>query len=596
MYIEKIKSSADLKGLDIEALNIVADETRAAVLNRVSKHGGHVGPNLGFVEATVALHYVFDAPVDKFVFDVSHQCYPHKVLTGRAAGFLGDVDDMNTISGYSSPSECPEYDNFEVGHTSTSISLATGLQKARDVKGTHENIIAVIGDGSLSGGEAFEGLDEASELGTGIIIVVNDNEMSIAENHGGIYKNLHALRESNGACEHNWFKAWGFDYKYLEEGNDIAKLIDVFRSVKDTDRPTVVHIHTEKGHGYAPAVQNKEAWHWGLPFNLDDGSRPVRNADGSMPDVVPAEDYAVLFSDWMLREMKLDPTLIAVTAGTPTAGGFIAAKRKEAGSQHIDMGIAEEQAVAMISGMAKGGLHPVWTVYSTFLQRTYDQIAQDLCINANPAVINVVGGGVRSMNDITHICLFDIPMLCGIPGLVYLAPTTCEEYFAMLRWAIKQDKTPVALRVPTGEVVHTTEQVDAEYACEPQYKVMHRGSKVAVVAAGSFYQKGESVVGLLAEKGIDATLINPRYLNDVDAATLDALKPDHQLVVTLEDGCKDGGFGERIAAYYGTSDMKVLVCGVKKGLYDRFDVEQLLSDNRLLDAQIVEDALAALGE
>ena len=596
MYIEKIKSPADLKGLDIEALNIVADETRRAVLNRVSKHGGHVGPNLGFVEATVALHYVFDAPVDKFVFDVSHQCYPHKVLTGRAAGFLGDVDDMNAISGYSSPSECPEYDNFEVGHTSTSVSLATGLQKARDVKGTHENIIAVIGDGSLSGGEAFEGLDEASELGTGIIIVVNDNEMSIAENHGGIYKNLRALRESNGTCEHNWFKAWGFDYKYLEEGNDIAKLIDVFRSVKDTDRPTVVHIHTEKGHGYAPAVQNKEAWHWGLPFNLDDGSRPVRNADGSMPDVVPAEDYAVLFSDWMLREMKLDPTLIAVTAGTPVAGGFTAAKRKEAGSQHIDMGIAEEQAVAMISGMAKGGLHPVWTVYSTFLQRTYDQIAQDLCINANPAVINVVGGGVRSMNDITHICLFDIPMLCSIPGLVYLAPTTCEEYFAMLRWAIKQEKTPVALRVPTGEVVHTTEQVDAEYGCEPQYKVAHRGSKVAVVAAGSFYQKGESVVGLLAEKGIDATLINPRYLNDVDAATLDSLKADHQLVVTLEDGCKDGGFGERIAAYYGTSDMKVLVCGVKKGLYDRFDVEQLLSDNRLLDAQIVEDALAALGE
>ena len=596
MYIEKIKSPADLKGLDIEALNIVADETRRAVLNRVSKHGGHVGPNLGFVEATIALHYVFNAPEDKFVFDVSHQCYPHKVLTGRAAGFLGDVDDMNAISGYSSPAECPEYDNFEVGHTSTSVSLATGLQKARDVKGTHENIIAVIGDGSLSGGEAFEGLDEASELGTGIIIVVNDNEMSIAENHGGIYKNLHALRESNGACEHNWFKAWGFEYTYLEEGNDIAKLIDVFRSVKDTDRPTVVHIHTEKGHGYAPAVQNKEAWHWGLPFNLDDGSRPVRNADGSMPHVVPAEDYAVLFSDWMQREMKLDPTLIAVTAGTPTAGGFTAAKRKEAGSQHIDMGIAEEQAVAMISGMAKGGLHPVWTVYSTFLQRTYDQIAQDLCINANPAVINVMGGGVRSMNDITHICLFDIPMLCSIPGLVYLAPTTCEEYFAMLRWAIKQEKTPVALRVPTGEVVHTTEQVDAEYACEPQYKVMRRGSKVAVVAAGSFYQKGESIVGLLAEKGIDATLINPRYLNDVDAATLDALKPDHQLVVTLEDGCKDGGFGERIAAYYGTSDMKVLVCGVKKGLYDRFDVEQLLSDNRLLDAQIVEDALAALGE
>ena len=594
MYIEKIQSPADLKGMDIATLNIVADEVRRAVLNRVSKHGGHVGPNLGFVEATVALHYVFNAPEDKFVFDVSHQCYPHKVLTGRAAGFLGNVDDMNAISGYSSPAECPEYDNFEVGHTSTSISLATGLQKARDVKGTKENIIAIIGDGSLSGGEAFEGLDEASELGTGIIIVVNDNEMSIAENHGGIYKNLRALRESRGECEHNWFKAWGFEYKYLEEGNDIERLIEVFRSVKDTDRPTVVHIHTEKGHGYAPAVNDKEAWHWGMPFNLDDGSRPVRNADGTVPEVKPCETYPELFSNWMLSEMKHDKTLIAVTAGTPTAAGFTADKRKLAGSQHLDMGIAEEQAVAMISGMAKGGLRPVWSVYSTFIQRTYDQIAQDLCINSNPAVINVVGGGVNSMNDITHICLFDIPMLCSIPGLIYLAPTTCEEYFAMMRWAILQGKKPIAIRVPSNGVVHTTEKVDEEYGYEVKYKMMHEGSKVAIIAAGSFYQKGENVVRLLADKGIDATLVNPRYLNEVDADTLEALKTNHKLVVTLEDGCKDGGFGERIASYYGTSDMKVLVCGVKKGLYDRYDVEQLLKDNRLLDEQIVEDVLALI--
>ena len=594
MYIEKIQSPADLKGMDIATLNIVADEVRQAVLNRVSKHGGHVGPNLGFVEATVALHYVFNAPEDKFVFDVSHQCYPHKVLTGRAAGFLGNVDDMNAISGYSSPAECPEYDNFEVGHTSTSISLATGLQKARDVKGTKENIIAVIGDGSLSGGEAFEGLDEASELGTGIIIVVNDNEMSIAENHGGIYKNLRALRESRGECEHNWFKAWGFEYKYLEEGNDIERLIEVFRSVKDTDKPTVVHIHTEKGHGYAPAVKNKEAWHWGMPFNLDDGSRPLRNADGTVPEVKPCETYPELFSNWMLSEMKHDKTLIAVTAGTPTAAGFTADKRKQAGSQHLDMGIAEEQAVAMISGMAKGGLRPVWSVYSTFIQRTYDQIAQDLCINSNPAVINVVGGGVNSMNDITHICLFDIPMLCSIPGLIYLAPTTCEEYFAMMRWAILQDKKPVAIRVPSNGVVHTTEKVDEEYSYESKYKVMHKGSEVAIIASGSFYQKGENVVRLLADKGIDATLINPRYLNEVDAETLEALKTNHNLVVTLEDGSKDGGFGERIASYYGTSDMKVLVCGVKKGLYDRYNVEQLLEDNRLLDEQIVEDVLALI--
>ena len=564
MYIEKIKSPAFLKGLNLEELNIVADETRQAVLNRVSKHGGHVGPNLGFVEATVALHYVFDAPKDKLVFDVSHQCYPHKVLTGRASGFLGNVDDMNAISGYSSPAECPEYDNFEVGHTSTSISLATGLQKARDIKGTDENIIAIIGDGSLSGGEAFEGLDEASELGTGIIVIVNDNEMSIAENHGGIYKNLRALRESRGTCEHNWFKAWGFEYKYLEEGNNIEKLIEVFKSVKGTDKPTVVHIHTEKGHGYAPAVANKEAWHWGLPFNLEDGSRPRKNDVDNIPQTAPQEDYGTLFSDWMLREMKQDKTLIAVTAGTPAAAGFTVDKRKEAGKQHIDMGIAEEQAAAMISGMAKGGLHPVWTVYSTFIQRTYDQIAQDLCINSNPAVINVVGGGVNSMNDITHICLFDIPMLCSIPGLIYLAPTTCEEYFAMLRWAIQQDQKPVAIRVPSNGVVHTSEPVDTEYGYEPKYKVIHKGKNVAIIAAGSFFQKGENVARLLTEKGINATLVNPRYLNNVDKETLEGLKTDNQLVVTLEDGCKDGGFGERIASFYGLSDMKVLVGGIKK--------------------------------
>lgn len=585
MYIEKIKSPADLKKLDIEALKIVADETRQAVLNRVSKHGGHVGPNLGFVEATVALHYVFDAPKDKLVFDVSHQSYPHKILTGRAAGFLGDLDDMNAISGYSSPAESPIYDNFEVGHTSTSISLATGLQKARDIKGTDENIIAVIGDGSLSGGEAFEGLDEASELGTGIIIVVNDNEMSIAENHGGIYKNLRALRQSNGQCEHNWFKAWGFEYHYLEEGNDIARLIQVFKKVKGTQRPTVVHIHTEKGHGFAPAVEDKETWHWSMPFNI---------TDGSLLNPPTGESYDRLFSGWMLREMKRDKTLIAVTAGTPTAAGFTPAKRREAGAQHIDMGIAEEQAVAMISGMAKGGLHPVWTVYSTFIQRTYDQIAQDLCINSNPAVINVVGGGTASMNDITHICLFDIPMLCSIPNLIYLAPTTCEEYFAMLRWAIDQDRKPIAIRVPSNGVNHTAEPVDTEYSYTPQYKVTRQGSLVAIIAAGSFYQKGENVAEILAAKGINATLINPRYLNAVDAETLNSLKAEHSLVVTLEDGCKDGGFGERIASYYGTSDMKVLVSGVKKDLYDRYDLRQLLADNRLLDEQIVDDILAII--
>ena len=586
MYLENIKSPKDVKALSVEQLPALAKEIRDGILNRDSNIGGHVGPNLGIVETTIAMHYVFNCPEDKFVFDVSHQSYPHKMLTGRAFGYY-DNSRFQEISGYSSPAESPEYDQFELGHTSTSISLATGLQKARDIKGTKENIVVVIGDGSLSGGEALEGLDEAGELGTGIIIVVNDNEMSIAENHGGLYKNLQLLRETNGKAECNLFRAMGLDYKYVADGNDVKTLIKTFEEVKGIDHPIVVHIHTEKGKGYAPAEQNKEQWHWSMPFDIE---------TGKLKNTSDAEDYGNLTAEFLLAEMKKDKHLVTVTSGTPTVAGFFKARREEAGAQHVDVGIAEEQAVAMISGMAKGGIRPVYNVYSTFIQRTYDQIAQDLCINSNPAVINVVGGGVNSMNDITHICLFDIPMLCSIPGLIYLAPTTCEEYFAMLRWSILQDKKPIAIRVPSNGVVHTSETVDAEYGYEAKYKVMHQGEKVAVIAAGSFYQKGENVVRLLADKGIDATLINPRYLNEVDAETLDSLKANHQLVVTLEDGSKDGGFGERIASYYGTSDMKVMVGGIRKGLYDRYDVKQLLSDNRLLDEQIVEDVLLVIND
>ncbi len=593
MYIERIKSPADLKKLDMGTLNVVADEIRQAVLNRVSKMGGHIGPNLGFVEATVALHYVFDAPKDKFVFDVSHQCYPHKILTGRVNGFLGEAETMKAVSGYSSPIECPEYDNFAIGHTSTSISLATGLQKARDMRGTNENIIAVIGDGSLSGGEAFEGLDEAGELGTGILVVVNDNEMSIAENHGGIYKNMQALRESNGLYGQNWFKALGFDYYYLEAGNDIEKLVGLFQRVKGVTVPTVVHIHTEKGHGFQPAVVNKEGWHFrGIPFSPKEEIEKLSSIQ--MP-AAGVSTYQELFSNWMLAEMKKDPTLVAVAAGTPGAGGFTKNKREQAGRQFLDMGIAEEQAAAMISGMAKGGLRPVWTVFSTFVQRAYDQIAQDLCINSNPAVINVMWGGCNTLNDVTHLCLFDIPVLTSIPNLIYLAPTTCEEYFAMLRWAIRQDKKPIAIRVPSNGIVHTDEIQPEEFSFEPSYKITQKGSQVAIIAAGSFYQKGEHVASLLAEKGIKPTLINPRYFSGVDENTLDALKTDHQLVVTLEDGCKEGGFGQRVATYYSLDNMKVLVGGFRKELYDRFVVQQLLSDNRLLDEQLVEDIIRIVG-
>ena len=578
MLLEKIQSPKDVKVLSMPQLHKLAQEIRDGILNRDSNIGGHVGPNLGIVETTIAMHYVFNCPEDKFVFDVSHQSYPHKMLTGRAFGYY-DNNRFQEISGYSSPAESPEYDQFELGHTSTSISLASGLQKARDIKGTKENIVVLIGDGSLSGGEALEGLDEVGELGTGIIIIVNDNEMSIAENHGGLYKNLALLRETNGKAECNIFRAMGLDYKYVADGNDVETLIKTFQEVKDIDHPIVVHIHTEKGKGYAPAEQNKEPWHWSMPFDIETGKPKVEGG---------GEDYGNMTAEYLLEEMKKDKHLVAVTSGTPTVAGFFKNRREEAGAQHVDVGIAEEQAVAMISGMAKGGIRPVYNVYSTFIQRTYDQIAQDLCINGNPAVINVFCASLYGMNDITHIGFYDIPMLSNIPNLVYLAPTCWEEYKAMMAWGIQQTAHPVAIRVPGGAVTHSDEQFDEDYSELNRFKMTHKGSKVAIVALGAFYGLGKQVAALLKEqKGIDATLINPRYITGLDEEMLESLKADHEKVITLEDGALEGGFGEKIARFYGDSDMRTLCFGIKKGLYDRYDYQQLAKDNELTPEQIV---------
>ncbi len=584
MYLEKIKTPQDIKAFTVEQLGELAEEIRKGILNRVSQQGGHVGPNLGITEATIALNYVFNAPEDKFVFDVSHQIYPHKMLTGRAFGYT-DSSRFAEVSGYSSPLESSVYDNFEIGHTSTSVSLASGLQKARDIMGGKENIVAIIGDGSLSGGEAFEGLDTAAELGTNIIVVVNDNEMSIAENHGGLYGNLKLLRETGGKAELNYFKALGFEYVYLEEGNDIQRLIETFSAVKDTPRPTVVHIHTEKGHGYEPAVEAKENWHYHGPFDIESGKAAAGGAGEYMP---------ALLGEWLREEMKRDEKLVCIAAGVPKAVGFGPEEREAAGKQFVDVGIAEEQAVAMASGMAKGGVRPVFSTYATFIQRTYDQLAQDLCVNGNPAVVNVIGASIFGMNDFTHICFFDIPMLSHIPNLVYLAPTTYEELIAMERWAIRQEQYSVAIRVPEWGVCHSDMAYDTDYSELNKFLKTREGKDVAIIAAGDFYRKGEQVADILKSKGINATLINPRYLSGIDEEMLEELKASHCVVATIEDGCVDGGFGERIARFYGPTSMKVLCCGVKKALYDRYDANKLMEDNRLTDGQIAEDILALM--
>lgn len=585
MYIEKINQPTDVKNLNSEQLHILADEMRQALLQKLSKHGGHFGPNLGMVEATIALHYVFNSPTDKIVYDVSHQSYPHKMLTGRKDAFLYE-DNYDDVSGYSNPDES-DHDFFTIGHTSTSVSLACGLAKGRDLKGDSENIIAVIGDGSLSGGEALEGLDFASELNSNLIIVVNDNDMSIAENHGGLYKNLKQLRDTDGKSECNLFKSMGLDYVFVKDGNDIDSLITAFEQVKDSTYPVVVHICTQKGKGYKIAEENKENWHYCGPFNLETGKSDMSQDGG--------EDYSSMTADILLKKMKEDKTVVGITSATPTVFGFTEDKRKEAGSQFVDVGIAEETAVALASGIAKNGGKPVYGVYSSFIQRTYDQLSQDLCINNSPATILVYWASVYGMNDVTHLGIYDIPMMSNIPNLVYLAPTTKEEYLAMLDWSIEQNDHPVAIRVPIS-VVSDGKKVTKDFSKLNEYEVTQNGSKIAIVALGSFYSVGAKTAEIIENKtGVKPTLINPIYITGTDDKLLEQLKENHNIVITVEDGVLDGGFGEKIARFYGNSDVKVLNYGLKKEFLDRYNPEEIVKANRLTPEQIAEDVCGIIG-
>ena len=578
MYLEQINGPDDVKKLNREQLKELAKEMREALLCKLSKKGGHFGPNFGMVEATIALHYVFNSPKDKIVYDVSHQSYCHKMLTGRKDAFLYE-DHYYDVSGYSNPEES-EHDFFVIGHTSTSISLACGLAKGRDLKGDKENIIAVIGDGSLSGGEALEGLDFASELRSNIIIVVNDNDMSIAENYGGIYQNLKLLRESNGQAECNVFRAMGLDYVFVKDGNDLPQMIEAFESVKDSSHPVVVHICTEKGKGYELAEKNKEGWHYCVPFDIETGEAKYQGGE---------EDYSEITAKVLLRKMKEDRTVAAITAGTPGVLGFDSKRRMEAGTQFIDVGIAEETAVALASGIAAAGGKPVFGVYSTFLQRTYDQLSQDVCINKNPALILVYAASVYGMSDVTHLGIYDIPMISNIPELVYLAPTTKEEYLAMLDWGIEQMEYPVAIRVPAF-VISNEENVTKDFGKLNQYEMVQKGEKIAIIALGTFFELGKELGNKIEESmGIKPTLINPYYITGIDEEMLEELKKEHDIVITLEDGILDGGFGEKITRFYGRTDMKVFNYGLKKEFLDRYHVEDVLKENHLTVEQIIED-------
>ena len=584
MIIENIHGPQDVKELPQEELPMLAQEIRSALLTRGSVHGGHFGPNFGFVEATIALHRVFNSPVDKIVYDVSHQSYPHKMLTGRAQAYL-DPDHYDDVSGYTNPAES-EHDFFEVGHTSTSISLALGLAKARDLAGGKENIIAVIGDGSLSGGEALEGLDVAGELTSNFIIVFNDNQMSIAENHGGMYDEFTRLRESHGTDGHNVFRAMGLDYIYVEEGNTIDSLIEIFETVRDIDHPIVVHLNTKKGKGYGPAEADPEHWHWASPFNVVTGEQ--RSYSG--------ESYGALMGDHLEKLAQFDKKLLVVSSAVPGMIGMNPERRQRMGIQYIDVGIAEETAAALISGAAKGGAHPVWASSATFIQRAYDQMFQDISINGNAATILAGNGSVFGGNDVTHCALSSIAMVSSIPGMKHLVPSNAEEYLAMVDWAIKQDEEPVYITIPTGPVVHASEdqRVRTDYS-KLAWELVHEGSRVALIAVGDFFGIGQKTIEKIAGVGIDATLVKPLFASGLDTATLDALAQTHDVILTIEDGIADGGFGQRVSAYLGAdTTTKVLVRGFERKFYDRFKPSDLLEEARITPEKLTEDVLAVL--
>lgn len=578
MLIDKINSPADLKQLSVEQLKVLPQEIRKGLFNRLSKIGGHFGPNFGFVEATVAMHYVFESPKDKFVFDVSHQSYTHKILTGRKNGYFLD-ECFSEESGYTNPEESP-HDFFNIGHTSTSIALALGLAKARDLKGSKENIIAVIGDGSLSGGEAMEALSAAgSELNSNFIIIVNDNEISISENHGGIYKNLAELRRTKGQCPNNLFRAFGLDYVYEENGNDVQAMILALKKVKDCDHPVVLHIHTQKGMGYKPAEENKEAWHWCVPFNHETG-KPKNS-------FTTDETYVSITRDFIQQRAENDPDFLMITPAMACSIGMDAKLREKLGSHYMDVGIAEEAAVAIASGVAKNGGKPLLVTNMTFLQRAYDQISQDVCINGNAVTMLMNNSNFDGLTDVTHLGIFGLAAFTNIPNLVVLCPTCKDEYINMLNWSLDQKDHPVLILIPGNQV--TNREAEKNFSKLDSYKVEQKGQKVAIIALGDFYQKGQALAEEVKNQlGFTPTLINPRFASGIDEALLQDLIKDHKLVITLEDGILSGGFGQKISSFYGTSQIKVKNYGLEKKFYDRYNPDELLKELGMTTSQIVD--------
>lgn len=583
MVLDKVNNPVDLKKLNNEELIKLCDEIKELLLKKVSLKGGHLGSNLAIVEITTALHYVFNSPIDKFVFDVSHQTYPHKILTGRKEAFI-DEAHYSDVTGFSSINEKP-YDNFTMGHTSTSISLGLGLAKARDMLGKKYNVVSVIGDGSLSGGEAFEGLNNISKLNSNAIVIVNDNKMSMCENFGSLYDNLKELRDSKGSSSNNIFKALGFDYYYLEDGNDVLKCIELFKRIKDVNHPVLLHISTTKGYGYEPAIKEKYLFHSCGPFDLETGE--FKNKGDQ-------ETYITIIQDFLIDEVKRNDKVMALSAAAPFFYG-LKSKRSALGKNLYDSGISEPTIMTMASALALEGLSPFVSMYSYFVHRTYDQLNQDIALNNAKVNILVHNGTVGNIHNgvgasATHVGVFDIPLISNIPNFVYLSPVYKEELLRILELcANSKFNNPVAIRVPTIDVLSLGIEDKTDYTILNKYKVINKGSKVALIGAGNFFPLMKELKEKLEEIGISATLINPIYLSGIDKELLDELKLDHELVITAEDGIIEGGFGAKISQYYSKDDIKVINYGLKKQFYDYPIFKDVVKENHLSIELMIDD-------
>lgn len=593
MLLTQTTTPEDVKALNRAELPQLCSEIRHAILESSAAVGGHVAPNLGVVELTVALHRVFNSPTDKIVFDVSHQTYAHKALTGRAYTYI-DPERYGEASGFANPDES-EHDLFAMGHTSTSVSLGCGLAHARDLAGDTYNVITVIGDGSLSGGLAFEGFNNAAELDSNLIIIVNDNDQSIAENHGGLYRNLAELRASNGTCERNVFRAMGLDYRYLDAGNDVLALVDALQELRDIDHPIVLHVSTAKGKGFEPAQSDPERWHHVGPFDMATG----RKLCPGHPSEPAPRTYADITGEALSAAIERDPQVVGITAATPYIMGFTPELRAAAGKQFVDVGIAEEHAVTFATALARSGAKPVFGVYGTFLQRAYDELWHDLCLNDAPATILVFGASIFGTTSETHLSFFDISMLGGLPNMRYLAPACMEEYLSMLSWSLDHREHPAAIRVPGIGLVSRPDLAPAEdtdYSVA-RYNVVRQGRDVAVLALGDFFELGERVANrLAAEYGIEATLVNPRFATELDREFLDSLAVEHRVVVTLEDGILDGGWGERVACYLACTPLRARTFGIAKSFPDRYDPNELLAQNGMTVENMAAEAVRLLNE